>query len=214
MVISCPSCNSYRVVKNGHTSNKKQQWICKKCNKRFLFNTGVSIRYRRTSLPFPFIARMLYFRKYMERKMNGKMPMKRFRKHINYHIWYLELKDILPGYTNDISRQTIHHWIKTYDNNLESIISFDEAKNFVDDLFKKTNDSNVANQRNIHIPVETVVFEKRKCKRKKSLELIQKVLGGKEKSLECLRNDKEYFDTFLEATSIIEIPKIKNVWKR
>lgn len=32
----CPSCNSKHVIKNGFTANKKQQFICKSCKKRFI----------------------------------------------------------------------------------------------------------------------------------------------------------------------------------
>ena len=33
---NCPSCNSKHVIKNGFTGNKKQQFICKSCKKRFI----------------------------------------------------------------------------------------------------------------------------------------------------------------------------------
>lgn len=32
----CPSCGSNNVVKNGFTTNKKQQFICKFCKNRFI----------------------------------------------------------------------------------------------------------------------------------------------------------------------------------
>ena len=32
----CPSCSSKLVTKNGFTANKKQQYICKSCKKRFI----------------------------------------------------------------------------------------------------------------------------------------------------------------------------------
>ena len=32
----CPSCSSNHVVKNGFTTNKKQQFICKSCKNRFI----------------------------------------------------------------------------------------------------------------------------------------------------------------------------------
>lgn len=32
----CPSCYSSKIVKNGKTKTKKQQYFCKNCNKRFL----------------------------------------------------------------------------------------------------------------------------------------------------------------------------------
>jgi hypothetical protein len=209
-MLYCPYCKSDRVVKNGHTSNKKQQWICKTCNKHFLNDAKTSKRYPRTSLPFPFIAKMLYTR--MIGVRNGKMNMRRFRERINSHLRYLEFRTESPDYKKDISRQTIHYWIKTYGNNLERIISFEEAKNLVHDLFKKSPNFNYAIQKNMDVPVETVVYEKRP--HKQALELLQKFLGGKEKSLEFLRNDEKFFDVLLEETSIIDIPKIKKIWTR
>jgi IS1 family transposase/transposase-like protein len=32
----CPNCSSNQVIKNGFTANKKQQFICKSCTKRFI----------------------------------------------------------------------------------------------------------------------------------------------------------------------------------
>ncbi|WP_456237184.1 IS1 family transposase [Chryseobacterium urinae] len=32
----CPSCYSSKIIKNGKTKTKKQQYFCKNCNKRFL----------------------------------------------------------------------------------------------------------------------------------------------------------------------------------
>ncbi len=32
----CPSCYSSKIVKNGKTKTKKQQYFCKNCYKRFL----------------------------------------------------------------------------------------------------------------------------------------------------------------------------------
>lgn len=32
----CPNCYSPKIVKNGTTKTKKQQYFCKNCNKRFL----------------------------------------------------------------------------------------------------------------------------------------------------------------------------------
>jgi len=36
--ISCPHCKDAKVIKNGTTKNKKQQYYCKSCNKRFIGN--------------------------------------------------------------------------------------------------------------------------------------------------------------------------------
>lgn len=32
----CPYCKSRQIVKNGTTKNKKQQFLCKVCKKRFI----------------------------------------------------------------------------------------------------------------------------------------------------------------------------------
>jgi len=35
-ITSCPNCKTSNVIKNGTTKNKKQQYQCKNCNKRFI----------------------------------------------------------------------------------------------------------------------------------------------------------------------------------
>lgn len=42
----CPNCYSSKIIKNGNTKTKKQQYVCKNCNKRFLdFYTYQACRY-------------------------------------------------------------------------------------------------------------------------------------------------------------------------
>ena len=42
----CPNCFSPKIIKNGKTKTKKQQYFCKDCNKRFLdFYTYQAYRY-------------------------------------------------------------------------------------------------------------------------------------------------------------------------
>ena len=42
----CPNCYSPKIIKNGKTKTKKQQYFCKNCNKRFLdFYTYQAYRY-------------------------------------------------------------------------------------------------------------------------------------------------------------------------
>lgn len=36
--ISCPNCKDPKIIKNGTTKNKKQQYYCKNCDKRFIEN--------------------------------------------------------------------------------------------------------------------------------------------------------------------------------
>lgn len=36
--ICCPNCKESKIIKNGTTKNKKQQYYCKSCNKRFIEN--------------------------------------------------------------------------------------------------------------------------------------------------------------------------------
>ena len=35
---TCPNCKMIKIIKNGTTKNKKQQYYCKNCNKRFIEN--------------------------------------------------------------------------------------------------------------------------------------------------------------------------------
>jgi len=91
------------------------------------FSEDVAKGYPISKIPFPIIAYLLYFRK----KVPDLSNMRKFRKFVNQWLSCLRIKE------KDISRQTIHHWIKNYEKNFESIISFQEAKSYCKNILAK-----------------------------------------------------------------------------
>ncbi len=116
---SCPYCSSQKIVKNGHHYGGKLQFLCKTCNKHF--SEDVIKGYPTSNIPFPLIAYFLYFR----RKVPEFSNMRKFRKFVNFWLNYLKVTD------EEVSRQTIHHWINNYDKFLDKVISFSESRDFV-----------------------------------------------------------------------------------
>ena len=121
----CPYCQSKKVVKNGHPHNKKLEFSCKTCHKYFYEDTLKG--YPPTSIPFPIIAYLLYFRQKIPEFSN----MRKFRKFVNHWLQHLKVAD------QDVSRQTIHHWIKNFDYYLDKVITFEEARNYCQNRLKQ-----------------------------------------------------------------------------
>lgn len=115
----CPHCFSEIIVKNGHHHGGKLQFLCRSCNKHFTEETALG--YPSTNIPFPAIAYLLYFR----RKVPSFSNMRNYRRFVNYWLVYLRVSK------SDVSRQTIHHWIKNFDPLLDSVVSFDDSKKYV-----------------------------------------------------------------------------------
>ena len=114
----CPHCYSHKIVKNGHHYGDKLQFLCKDCHKHF--SEDVAKGYPISKTPFPIIAYFLYFR----RKIPEFSNMRKFRKFVNHWLQYLKISD------QDVSRQTVHHWINNYDKFLNRVISFSDASDF------------------------------------------------------------------------------------
>ena len=51
--------------------------------------------------------------------------MRKFRKFVNFWLNYLRVTD------EEVSRQTVHHWIKNYEKYLDKVISFPKTRDFV-----------------------------------------------------------------------------------
>jgi len=115
----CPNCSSKKIVKNGHHHQNKIQFYCPTCKKYFFLDSLKG--YPPTTIPFPVIAYLLYFR----RKIPEFSNMKKYRKFVIF--WLNNLR--ISG--KDISRQTIHYWINNYDSYLDNVITFDESRDFV-----------------------------------------------------------------------------------
>ncbi len=115
----CPHCHSSKIVKNGYHHHGKLQFFCNSCRKYFYEDSAKG--YPPTSIPFPVITYVLYFRRRVPEFSN----MRKYRKFVNYWLQYLKVSD------QEVSRQTIHHWIKNYDKFLDKVISFSESRDFV-----------------------------------------------------------------------------------
>ena len=118
LLLSCPYCKSDKVVKNGHHHKDKLQFFCTNCHKYFYEDSAKG--YPPTSIPFPIIAYLMYF----HRKVPEFSNMRRFRKFVNHWLKYLKASG------QDVSRQTIHHWINHYEKDFARIITFQEARDF------------------------------------------------------------------------------------
>jgi hypothetical protein len=100
------------------------QYFCNSCHK--YFSEDSLKKYPPTNIPFPVIAYLLYYR----RKVPSFSNMRSFRRFVNYWLKYLRVSKV------DVSRQTVHHWIKNFDPLLDVVISFDEASVFCHDLLR------------------------------------------------------------------------------
>jgi len=114
----CPHCSSQKVVRNGHHYGEKLQFLCNTCHKHF--TREVAKGYPVTKIPFPVIAYLLYSRQ----KVPGFSNMQRFRKFVNHWLKYIKLSD------QEVSRQKLHHWIKNYEQYLDRVITFPEARDY------------------------------------------------------------------------------------
>jgi len=121
----CPNCKSEKVVKNGRHHQGKIQFYCTSCRKYFYLDPVRG--YPPTSIPFPIISYFLYFRRRIPEFSN----MRRFRKFVNYWLKYLKVSD------EEVSRQTVHHWIKNYEKYLDKVITFSEARDFYQQKLKE-----------------------------------------------------------------------------
>jgi hypothetical protein len=115
----CPNCNSRKIVKNGHHHQNKIQFYCPSCKKYFYLDSVKG--YPPTTIPFPVIAYLLYFR----RKIPEFSNMRKYRKFVIFWLNHLRIS------SEGISRQTIHYWINNYDSYLDNVITFSECRDFV-----------------------------------------------------------------------------------
>ncbi len=118
LALSCPHCSSHRIVRNGHPHGDKLQFFCYSCNR--YFSEDAAKGYPPTNIPFPIIAYLLYFYK----KVPAFSNMRKYRRFINHWLQYLNVSD------QEVSRQTVHHWIKNYDKFLDKVITFPETSDF------------------------------------------------------------------------------------
>jgi len=193
-MIICPKCNSNKIIRNGHPNGKKQQFFCKKCS--IYFYEHEPNKLPSTTIPFQIIANALYFRKLFKKRFNAEIPMRRLRKQIKMTLALYQIMDKNQG----VPRQNIHYWIDTYGQNFENIISKEEVKKYLSDLYKK-----LYKQKNIDAKWKTIWRKKRTYM--ETLELTQKVFGGREKALECAKKDKDWYEEIFEQCRYYEPPE-------
>ena len=178
---TCPHCNSEKVVQNGHPHRGKLQYFCHTCHKYFSEDTAKG--YPPTNIPFPIIAYVLYFRKKVPEFSN----MRVFRKFVSHWLGFLRIKD------KEVSRQILHHWIKHYESNFESIISFHEAREYCKKLLaqeiKDIPKEVVARKTVPHIGALRVLRDK----------------FGQQYCFDLIRKEEEFFDELCEITSKYEV---------
>jgi len=121
----CPHCSSQKVVLNGHYHKEKPQLFCTDCHKYFYENSARG--YPPTKIPFPVIAYLLY----SHQKVPEFSNMRKFRKFVNHWLQHLNISD------QDISRHIIRYWIKNYEQYLDRVITFQEARDYCDRRLSK-----------------------------------------------------------------------------
>jgi len=114
----CPHCSSQKIVRNGRHHLGKLQFYCNTCHKYFYEDPAKG--YPPTSIPFPVIAYLLYSRQKVPEFSN----MRKFRKFVNHWLQHLNISD------QEVSRQKLHHWIKNYEQYLDRVITFPEARDY------------------------------------------------------------------------------------
>jgi len=169
----CPNCNSKNLIRNGHPHNGKLEFFCKSCNKYFTIDSLKG--YPPTNIPFPVIAYLLYFRKKTPEFSN----MRKYRKFVNHWLKYLKVSD------QEVSRQTIHHWIKNFDNLLDNVITFLEASDFcksrLNQLIK------------VRPPQKVIPY-------RRTLKILERKFG-KTNLLHLIKKDEAFFKELVELVS-------------
>ena len=168
----CPHCGSNKFIKNGHPHNDKLQYYCKSCKKYFSEDTLKG--YPPSNISFPLIAYFLYFR----RKVPEFSNMRKFRKFINFWLNYLRVTD------EEVSRQTVHHWIKNYEKYLDKVISFPESRDFVRKRISEV----------IPVPVRKPILYGR------ALKILERKFG-KTYCVSLIRVDPEFFQELVNIVS-------------
>ena len=125
----CPYCKSTQIVKNGRAPSKKQRWKCKSCEKSF--DEYSNRKFPPTSIPFPFIAFILY-------TSEDKSVIKTY-KDVKYIMQLLKLFHVQIMSKEDVSYVSVYKWKHEYQSFYKELISFNEAKKYYFDLFRNAN---------------------------------------------------------------------------
>lgn len=124
--LKCPECNSESISKNGKPGGRKPQYLCKDCSRYFTEDSSKG--FPRTSLPFPFVAFILYIlldgKLFNRKKHSG---MKRVVVWVNHTLPYLKFKK------KSVTRKTIYQWMKNYGDTYKEKVRWGQAFNFFQD---------------------------------------------------------------------------------
>ena len=170
LLLSCPYCTSTKVVKNGHHHKCKLQFFCTACHKYFYEDPAKG--YPPTSIPFPVISYLLYFR----RKVPEFSNMRKYRRFVNHWLQYLQVSD------HDVSRQTIHHWIHQFDHLLDTVITFDEARDYCQHHLKQL--------AKVRPPQKPIPY-------RRALEVLEHKFG-KTIVIQLIKKDEDFFKEFCD----------------
>jgi len=169
----CPNCHSNKIVHNGRHHQDKIQFFCNSCGKYFYEDPAKG--YPPTSIPFPVISYLLYFR----RKVPEFSNMRKFRKFANHWLQHLRIDD------QDVSRQTIHHWIQNFDSYLDKVITFDEARDFCQIRIKKLS--------KVRPPEEVIPY-------RRTLRVLE-CKFGKTTLVHLIKEDEDFFRELVDIVS-------------
>ncbi len=121
IIMKCPHCYSIDFVINGYSSSKKKRFKCKNCKRTFgndanpIYSNNIKKGYPPVSIPFEFIALMLYRYKDFKEK-------KGFSSYVNRYLKMIGKKPV--------HRTATYLWIKKYGHLYKNIISFEDANNW------------------------------------------------------------------------------------
>ena len=170
----CPHCSSQKIVRNGRHHLGKLQFYCNTCHKYFYEDPAKG--YPPTSIPFPVIAYLLYSRQKVPEFSN----MRKFRKFVNHWLQHLNISD------QEVSRQKLHHWIKNYEQYLDRVITFPEARDYCKQRLAKP------------LP------ERKPIPYRRALKILEHKFG-KEYCFKLIRTDPEFFKELCEIISKHEV---------
>ena len=106
--------------------------------------------------------------------------MRKFRKFVNHWLKHLKISD------QDVSRQTIHHWIKNYEKDFEKIIIFSESKNYC--------------KRRLDRIAKTLPTPRKAIPYSLALKILERKFG-KPYLVNLIKTDEEFFKELIENVS-------------
>ena len=122
----CPYCKKRCIAKNGHAPSLKPRWKCS-CNKSFDENTGKG--YPPTSIPFQFIAFVLY--------MSNESTLEETKNYVNRWLKTFEILKVPICSKKTISLSAVYKWRKNYGETYTKLVSIEEARKYFSELIKK-----------------------------------------------------------------------------